>query len=182
MALTVGVGTVMDAREVIVVATGAHKADALMKCIEQGVNHMYTMSALQLHPCAMVVCDEAATLDLRVRTVRYFTGIEKTCAGVTSLSASSSSSASLTTSSSTHPTNSDKINETKTDTALGANLDSSSHPSFLVAHAGASSPTIDQTTTTVPPSVSGSPSVSSRPFILPGFLSRQSSGPQPPPT
>jgi hypothetical protein len=44
MALTVGVGTVMDAREVIVIVSGAHKADALMKCIELGVNHMYTLS------------------------------------------------------------------------------------------------------------------------------------------
>jgi len=55
MALTVGVGTVMDAREVCVVVSGQHKADALMKCIEVGVNHMYTTSALQMHPCAVVV-------------------------------------------------------------------------------------------------------------------------------
>lgn len=48
MALTVGVGTVMDAREVVVLVSGAHKADALMKCIELGVNHMYTMSAIQV--------------------------------------------------------------------------------------------------------------------------------------
>jgi glucosamine-6-phosphate deaminase len=49
MALTVGVGTVMDAREVVVIITGARKAYALYKCIEEGVNHMWTVSALQLH-------------------------------------------------------------------------------------------------------------------------------------
>ena len=49
-ALTVGVGTVMDAREVVVVITGMRKAHALAKCIEEGVNHMWTVSALQLHP------------------------------------------------------------------------------------------------------------------------------------
>jgi glucosamine-6-phosphate deaminase len=50
MALTVGVGTVMDAREVCVIITGVHKAYALYKCIEEGVSHMWTVSALQLHP------------------------------------------------------------------------------------------------------------------------------------
>jgi glucosamine-6-phosphate deaminase len=70
MALTVGVGTVMDAREVIIVITGAHKALALAKCIEEGVNHMYTVSTLQMHPHAMIVCDDDATLELKVKTVK----------------------------------------------------------------------------------------------------------------
>lgn len=67
MALTVGVGTVLDAEEVLVLITGAHKAYALEKCIEGGVNHMFTVSAIQMHPKAIVVCDEDATLELRVR-------------------------------------------------------------------------------------------------------------------
>jgi glucosamine-6-phosphate deaminase len=74
MALTVGVGTVVDAREVVVIITGAHKANALAKCIEEGVSHMWTVSALQLHQRAMIVCDDDATLELRVKTVRYFKG------------------------------------------------------------------------------------------------------------
>ncbi|PVU84789.1 hypothetical protein BB559_006314 [Furculomyces boomerangus] len=77
LALTVGVGTVMDAREVIVIITGAHKAIALNKCIEEGVNHMWTVSAIQMHPSAMIVCDEDATLELHVKTVRYFKSIEQ---------------------------------------------------------------------------------------------------------
>jgi glucosamine-6-phosphate deaminase len=46
------------------------KALALRNCIEGSVNHMYTLSALQMHPNAMVVCDEDATLELQVKTVR----------------------------------------------------------------------------------------------------------------
>lgn len=77
MALTVGVGTVMDAKEILVLVNGQHKAEALMKCIEMGVNHMYTLSALQMHPNSVIVCDDDATLECRVRTVRYFKGLEK---------------------------------------------------------------------------------------------------------
>ncbi|KAK3679346.1 Glucosamine-6-phosphate isomerase (Glucosamine-6-phosphate deaminase) (GNPDA) (GlcN6P deaminase) [Recurvomyces mirabilis] len=77
MALTVGVQTVMDAREVVIIITGAHKALALQKCIEGGVNHMWTLSSLQLHPHAMIVVDEDATLELQVKTVKYFKSIEQ---------------------------------------------------------------------------------------------------------
>ncbi|ORY11745.1 hypothetical protein BCR34DRAFT_601181 [Clohesyomyces aquaticus] len=77
MALTVGVQTILEAREVIIIVTGAQKAFALQKCIEGGVNHMWTLSALQLHPHSMVVCDEDATLELQVKTVKYFKSIEK---------------------------------------------------------------------------------------------------------
>lgn len=71
-ALTVGVGTVMDAKEVMILITGAHKSFALYKAIEEGVNHMWTVSAFQLHPLTLFVCDEDATLELRVKTVKYF--------------------------------------------------------------------------------------------------------------
>merc|ERR1711934_1021504 len=71
-ALTVGVGTVMDAKEVLVLITGANKAFALYKAIEEGVCHMWTVSAFQQHPNTMIIVDEDATLELRVRTVKYF--------------------------------------------------------------------------------------------------------------
>jgi len=76
-ALTVGVGTVMDAREVLIIVSGRSKARALRACIEEGVNHMWTLSCLQMHPKAIVVCDEDATEELKVGTVRYFKDIEK---------------------------------------------------------------------------------------------------------
>lgn len=71
-ALTVGVGTVMDAQEVMILITGSQKAFALYKAIEEGVNHMWTVSAFQMHPCTIMVCDEDATQELRVKTVKYF--------------------------------------------------------------------------------------------------------------
>lgn len=77
MAMTVGIQTIMDAREVVIVATGAHKAFAVQKGLEDGVNHMWTLSALQLHPHPLIVCDKDATLELKVKTVRYFESIEQ---------------------------------------------------------------------------------------------------------
>lgn len=71
-ALTVGVGTVMDSKEVMILITGSHKAFALYKAIEEGINHMWTVSAFQQHPRTIIICDEDATLELRVKTVKYF--------------------------------------------------------------------------------------------------------------
>lgn len=76
LALTVGVGTVMDAREVVVVVNGHNKARALHHVVEEGVSHMWTGSALQLHPRAMIVCDEAATYELKVGTFKHFLDVE----------------------------------------------------------------------------------------------------------
>ncbi len=77
LALTVGVGTVMDAREVLIVVNGHGKARALRHVVEEGVNHMWTASAIQLHPRAMVVCDEASTYELKVGTYKHFKDIEQ---------------------------------------------------------------------------------------------------------
>jgi len=76
-ALTVGVGTVMDSDEVLILVTGHNKSRALHKAVEGGVNHMWTISALQLHPNGIIVCDESATIDLKVGNYRYFRDIEK---------------------------------------------------------------------------------------------------------
>ena len=74
MALTVGVKTVMDADEVMILITGHNKAMALHMCIEEGVNHMWTVSSIQEHRRAVVVCDREATSELKVKTVKYFRG------------------------------------------------------------------------------------------------------------
>ena len=78
MALTVGVGTVMAAREVLIIISGIRKSLALSKCIEEGVSHMWTVSAIQEHPRACIVCDDDATMELRVKTVKYFKGLQET--------------------------------------------------------------------------------------------------------
>jgi len=75
-ALTVGVGTVMDAEEVVIIVNGHKKALALKHAIEGSVNHMWTISALQMHPNGIIVCDEEATAELKVGTVKYFKDIE----------------------------------------------------------------------------------------------------------
>ncbi|MBN2282231.1 MAG: glucosamine-6-phosphate deaminase [Candidatus Marinimicrobia bacterium] len=76
-ALTVGVGTILEAREVLIMATGYNKSRALQKVVEEPVNHMWTVSALQTHPRGIIVCDNEATMELKVGTVRYFKDIEK---------------------------------------------------------------------------------------------------------
>ncbi|MDR0186107.1 glucosamine-6-phosphate deaminase [Prevotella brunnea] len=76
-ALTVGVGTVMDAREVMILVNGHHKARALQAAIEGPVTHWWTISALQMHKHGIIVTDEAACDELKVSTYRYFKDIEK---------------------------------------------------------------------------------------------------------
>ena len=76
-ALTVGVGTVMDAKEVLIIVNGHNKARALQQAVENGVNHMLTVSCLQLHRHGIIVCDDAATDEMKVGTVNYFKDIEK---------------------------------------------------------------------------------------------------------
>lgn len=76
-ALTVGVGTVMDAKEVLIVVNGHNKARALYHAVDGNINHMWTISALQMHPQGIIVCDEAATDELKVGTYKYFLDLEK---------------------------------------------------------------------------------------------------------
>ncbi len=76
-ALTVGVGTVMDAREVVIIITGFGKARAVREVIEGGVSHMWTVSMLQLHEHAVIACDDPATMELQVESVKYFKDIEE---------------------------------------------------------------------------------------------------------
>ncbi len=76
-ALTVGVGTVMDAKQVMIMVNGHNKARALQHGVEEGVCQMWTISALQMHPHAIIVADEAACGELKVDTYKYFKDIEK---------------------------------------------------------------------------------------------------------
>ncbi len=76
-ALTVGIGTVMDAKEVLILVNGHGKARALRHAIEEPICHMWTISAIQNHPHGIIVCDEMATYELKVGTYRYFKDIEQ---------------------------------------------------------------------------------------------------------
>ncbi len=77
MALTVGVGTVMDAKEVILIINGYNKARALREVLEGAISHMWTASMLQMHQHAILACDDAATLELKTETTQYFKDIER---------------------------------------------------------------------------------------------------------
>jgi len=76
-ALTVGVGTVMRAKEVLILVNGLAKARALSEAVEGAISQKWTITALQLHPKGIIVCDEPATYELKVGTYHYFKDIEK---------------------------------------------------------------------------------------------------------
>jgi glucosamine-6-phosphate deaminase len=75
-ALTIGVATLLDAEEVMILTTGHNKAQALQMAVEGSVNHMWTVTALQMHPKAIIVADDAAQQELKVKTVKYFNELE----------------------------------------------------------------------------------------------------------
>ena len=66
-AITMGVGTILEADKLVLVANGENKADAVAKAVEGPVTSMITASALQLHPDAELYVDEAAASKLEMR-------------------------------------------------------------------------------------------------------------------
>lgn len=76
-ALSVGVGTVTDSKEVLILINGHNKARALAECVEGAVSSKWTLSALQLHNNAIIACDEAACGELKVDTYKYFKDVYK---------------------------------------------------------------------------------------------------------
>lgn len=76
-AMTVGVATVMDSKEVLILAFGHKKARAIQQAVEGPCSHMCTLSALQNHMNGIIVCDELAAGCLMLDTYKYFKEIEK---------------------------------------------------------------------------------------------------------
>ncbi|NBM15612.1 glucosamine-6-phosphate deaminase [Streptomyces sp. GC420] len=68
--ITQGIGTILDARHVVLLATGEGKAEAVAQAVEGPVAAVCPASALQLHPHATVVVDEAAAS--RLKLAGYF--------------------------------------------------------------------------------------------------------------
>ncbi|URJ30297.1 glucosamine-6-phosphate deaminase [Candidatus Blochmannia vicinus (nom. nud.)] len=75
-ALTIGISTLLESREIIIIATGLNKAQAVKAAIEGSVNHMWPISCLQLHQKSILVCDELSTMELKIKTVKYFQELE----------------------------------------------------------------------------------------------------------
>ena len=74
-AITMGVGTIMEAKECILLASGKNKAEVVQRCIEGPVCAECTSSALQLHPKVIVIMDEDASQNLKRK--EYYKYIEK---------------------------------------------------------------------------------------------------------
>jgi glucosamine-6-phosphate deaminase len=66
-ALTMGVGTILDADKIVMLVTGEPKAEMLAKAVEGPITSMVTASAIQLHPHCRVVADNAAAGQLQAR-------------------------------------------------------------------------------------------------------------------
>ena len=75
-AMSVGVATVLGAKEVVIMAFGPKKARAIGEAIEGPITHKNTVSALQSHPDGIVVMDEDAAGELRVSSYKYFKAVE----------------------------------------------------------------------------------------------------------
>ncbi len=67
VAITMGIGTILDAKQILLLATGAAKSEAVARMIEGPVSAVCPASALQFHPKATVLIDEAAAADLKLR-------------------------------------------------------------------------------------------------------------------
>ena len=74
-AITMGVGTIMEARKVLMMINGRHKAQAAAAAIEGPVTSMCTASALQMHPDCTVLLDREATRDLTM--LEYYEFVQK---------------------------------------------------------------------------------------------------------
>ena len=66
-AITMGVGTILDARRVLLLATGAGKAEIIAKAIEGPITSMISATALQMHARCTVIVDEAAAAKLQAQ-------------------------------------------------------------------------------------------------------------------
>ncbi|MEW9809901.1 MAG: glucosamine-6-phosphate deaminase [Candidatus Symbiodolus clandestinus] len=75
-ALTIGTGTLLEAKEIMVLVSGYHKALALQAAVEGSINYLWGISSLQLHPKSVLICDEPATQELKIKTVNYFRALE----------------------------------------------------------------------------------------------------------
>jgi len=72
-AITMGVGTILDAKHLLVLVTGASKAEILAKTVEGPVTSMVSATAIQLHERCRVVCDTCAAA--RLEGVEYYSWI-----------------------------------------------------------------------------------------------------------
>jgi glucosamine-6-phosphate deaminase len=71
-AMTMGIKTILETKEVLLLVTGEKKATALRHLVEGAISHKWPATALQLHRKLVVITDEQACNELTVGTYRYF--------------------------------------------------------------------------------------------------------------
>ncbi len=71
-ALTMGIGTILEARELLLIVTGKSKAEVLAKAVEGPITSMISASAIQLHERCTVIVDEAAAERLQAKDYYYW--------------------------------------------------------------------------------------------------------------
>eukprot|EP00941_MAST-03F_sp_MAST-3F-sp1_P006533 g6533.t1 len=76
-ALTMGVATILSARELMIVFSSNAKSQALHRCLEGGINHMFPASALQLHSRCLFLATDDAVDGLQMKTIKYFSGVDR---------------------------------------------------------------------------------------------------------
>ncbi|MBP5353124.1 MAG: glucosamine-6-phosphate deaminase [Alphaproteobacteria bacterium] len=72
IALTIGIGTMMEAEEILILASGSQKAAAIQATVEGNLTHACPASCLQMHPQSIIACDDAAAAQLSQKTIAYF--------------------------------------------------------------------------------------------------------------
>jgi glucosamine-6-phosphate deaminase len=75
-ALTVGIKTILDSKEIVLLVSGRKKALALKMIIEEPISCFWTASALQNHNRYTILCDEESSRELKVKTYKYFKNLQ----------------------------------------------------------------------------------------------------------
>ncbi|MEN9391393.1 MAG: hypothetical protein RL017_691, partial [Pseudomonadota bacterium] len=64
--------TIMDAKDIIILAKGINKAHAVATAIDGAVSCMCPVTALQMHQSSLILADEFAAYELKLKTIKYF--------------------------------------------------------------------------------------------------------------
>ncbi len=74
--LTLGMKTILESREIMILANGIAKAPQVAQAVDGAIMNSCPLSLLQLHPKTLLLCDELATYELKVKTVKYFASVK----------------------------------------------------------------------------------------------------------
>ena len=74
--LTVGIGTIMESQEIILLASGNKKADAIKHLLEGNISNSWPVTVLQNHINTIVFCDDDSTNEIKVKTKEYFLTVQ----------------------------------------------------------------------------------------------------------